>query len=244
VRARTRELTAHASALEQANRRLEEASYTDPLTSLGNRRSLRHAVPQIIANMPRGGRIALLVIDLDCMKPINDDYGHDAGDRVLTGIGRILQESMRGADNIVRWGGDEFVVVHACSDLDSAAALAEHLRDTIANHRFAIGNKVSVRTSCSIGFALYPFVRAVPDLLGWEDVLRIADAALYRAKCRRNAWVGWSGRRAEPDLCERIFADPEAAQHENLIEVRTSDATSGETIELLLQRPRASRARV
>jgi GGDEF domain-containing protein len=162
---------------------------------------------------------------------------------VLTSIGRILRECIRGSDNVVRWGGDEFVLVHACSDLDAAAQVAEHLRHTIANHRFIIGNKVAVRTSCSIGFALYPFVRAVPDLLGWEDVLRVADAALYRAKSRRNAWVGWSGRRAEPNLCERIFADPDAAQLDNLIKVRSSDAVSGETIEMLLQRPRASRTR-
>ena len=243
VRERTRELAAHATALEQANRRLEEASYTDPLTSLGNRRSLRHTVPQVIANIPRGGRIALLVMDLDCMKPINDDYGHDAGDRVLTAVGRILRDSIRGADNVVRWGGDEFVVVHACNDLDAAAALAERLRHAVAHHRFMIANKASVRTSCSIGFALYPFVRAVPDLLGWEDVLRVADAALYRAKCRRNAWVGWSGRRAVPELCDKIFADPDGAELDNLIKVRSSDAVSGETIEMLLQRPRATRSR-
>jgi diguanylate cyclase (GGDEF)-like protein len=177
------------------------------------------------------------------MKPINDDYGHDAGDRVLTAVGRILGGMVHGNDNVVRWGGDEFVVVHACSDLDSAAELAERARHTVANHRFMIANKVSVRTSCSIGFALYPFVRAVPNLLGWEDVLRIADAALYRAKSRRNAWVGWSGRRAVPDLSERIFADPDAAEAEGLIRTHSSTAVSGETIEMLLQRPRATRSR-
>lgn len=243
VRERTRELAMHASALEQANRRLEEASFTDPLTGLGNRRSLKHTAPQLIANMPRGGRLAVLVVDLDCMKPINDDYGHDAGDRVLMGVSKILQEHSHGCDHIVRWGGDEFVVVHGCSDLDAAADFAERVRHAVAHHRFVIGNKVSARTSVSIGLALYPFVRAVPGLLGWEDVLRIADAALYRAKCRRNAWVGWSGRRAMPDLCDRIFADPDAAQAEQIIKARTSTAVSGETIEMLLQRPRASRGR-
>jgi diguanylate cyclase (GGDEF)-like protein len=243
VRERTRELAMHASALEQANRRLEEASYTDPLTGLGNRRSLKHAAPRLIANMPRGGRLAVLVVDLDCMKPINDDYGHEAGDRVLTAIGGILSEFLHGSGNVVRWGGDEFVVVQGCSDLDAAAELAERVRHTVANHRFLIGNKVSARTSVSIGFALYPFVRAVPGLLGWEDVLRIADAALYRAKSRRNAWVGWSGRRAVPDLCDRIFADPDAAEADHLIKSRTSTAVTGETLEMLLQRPRATRGR-
>jgi diguanylate cyclase (GGDEF)-like protein len=240
VRERTHQLAAHASALEQANRRLEEVSVTDPLTSLGNRRSLKHSVPRMIANIPRGGRIALMVVDLDCMKPINDEHGHDAGDRVLIGVGRILRDSIRGCDNVVRWGGDEFVVVHACNDLDAAAALAEHMRHAVAHHRFTIAGKVSARTSCSIGFALYPFVRAAPGLVGWEDVLRIADGALYRAKGRRNAWVGWSGRRAVADLCERVLADPDAAQAGQLIRARTSNAVSGETIEMLLRRPRAS----
>jgi diguanylate cyclase (GGDEF)-like protein len=241
VRERTRELAMHANALEQANRRLEEASFTDPLTGLGNRRSLKHSAPQLIANMPRGGRLAVFVIDLDSMKPINDDYGHDAGDRVLTGVSSILRESMHGSDTVVRWGGDEFVVVHGCSDLDAAADYAERIRHAVAHHRFLIGNKVSARTSCSIGFALYPFVRAVPALMSWEEVLRVADAALYRAKSRRNAWVGWSGRRAMPDLSDRIFADPDAAEAEQLIKARASNAVSGETIEMLLRRPRASR---
>jgi len=74
-------------------------------------------------------------------------------------------------------------------------------------------------------------------LLTWEEVLRLADAALYRAKSRRNAWVGWSGRRAAPDLATRVAADPESAELENLIRACSSDVTSGETIDLLLRRP-------
>src|SRR6185369_7494897 len=75
VRERTQELAAHAQALEGANRRLEEASFTDPLTGLGNRRSLRHTLPQRVASLPRSGRLALMVADLDCLKPINDEHG-------------------------------------------------------------------------------------------------------------------------------------------------------------------------
>jgi len=95
-----------------------------------------------------------------------------------------------------------------------------------------------------------------PSLLG-SGVALLAGTIWYRfrasgsnavigrwdAKNRRNAWVGWSGRRAEPNLCERIFADPDAAQLDNLLKVRSSDAASGETIEMLLQRPRAGRTR-
>src|SRR5882724_10509809 len=123
VRERTRELAAHAHALEIANRRLEEASLTDPLTGLGNRRSLKHTVPQMIASMPHGARFALMVADLDRLKPINDEYGHEAGDRVLSRVSHILRDCLHGLDTVVRWGGDEFVVVHSCDSLEAAAEL-------------------------------------------------------------------------------------------------------------------------
>src|SRR6185437_3036819 len=77
---RTRELAAQANALQQANLRLQEASLTDPLTGLGNRRSLEHSARQAIANMPSQGHLAVMMVDLDCLKPINDDFGHEAGD--------------------------------------------------------------------------------------------------------------------------------------------------------------------
>ena len=243
VRERTRELAAHAQALEVANRRLEEASFTDPLTTLGNRRSLKHTVPQMIASMPRGGRLALMVADLDCLKPINDEYGHEGGDSVLIHVSRILRDCLHGLDTVVRWGGDEFVVVHSCNNLEAASELAERIRIAVSTHRYRLTGTSVARTSCSIGFAMYPFVRAVPGLLTWEEVLRLADAALYRAKTRRNAWVGWSGRKAAPDLATRIVADPEGAEADNLIRTCSSEVASGETIELLLRRSRGSRAR-
>lgn len=236
VRERTRELAAHASALEAANRRLEEASFTDPLTGLGNRRSLRHTVPQRIANLARGSQLAFMVADLDCLKPINDDYGHEAGDRVLIQVSRILRDCVPDADTVIRWGGDEFVIVHACADPEAAAKLAERIRLSVSTHRYRLPGTTLARTSCSIGFSMFPFVRAAAGLLTWEDVLRLADAALYRAKGRRNAWVGWSGCDVAPDLADRIVADPEAAEAESLIRTCSSQIASGETIELLLRR--------
>ena len=243
VRERTRELAAHAQALEVANRRLEEASFTDPLTGLGNRRSLKQTVPQMIANMPRGGRLALMVADLDCLKPINDEYGHEGGDRVLIHVSRILRDCLHGLDTVVRWGGDEFVIVHSCNNLEAASDLAERIRVAVSTHRYRLIGSSIARTSCSIGFAMYPFVRAAPGVLTWEEVLRLADTALYRAKSRRNAWVGWSGRRAAPDLATLVSADPEAAELDNIIRSCSSDVTSGETIELLLRRPTSRGAR-
>lgn len=243
VRERTRELAAHAQALEVANRRLEEASFTDPLTGLGNRRSLKHTVPQLIANMPRGGRLAFMVVDLDRLKPINDESGHEAGDRVLMHVSRILRDCLHGLDTVVRWGGDEFVIVHTCNNLDAASELAERIRIAVSTHRYRLAGSSIARTSCSIGFAMYPFVRAVPGLLTWEEVLRLADAALYRAKGRRNAWVGWTGRRAAPALTTLVTADPEGAEADNIIRSCSSEVTSGETIDLLLRHPLSRSAR-
>jgi diguanylate cyclase (GGDEF)-like protein len=239
VQERTRELAAHTQALEVANRRLEEASFTDPLTSLGNRRSLKQTLPQMMASMPRGGQLSLMVVDLDRLKPINDEYGHEAGDRVLTQVSRILKDCVHGLDTVVRWGGDEFVIVHSCNDIEAAAELAERIRIAVSTHRYRLTGASIARTSCSIGLAMYPFVRTAPGLLTWEEVLRLADAALYRAKTRRNAWVGWSGCKVAPDLATRIADDPESAEHENLIETYSSSVTSGETIDLILRRPAA-----
>jgi two-component system sensor histidine kinase ChiS len=177
-----------------------------------------------------------MVIDLDRLKPINDEHGHEGGDRLLVQVSRILRDCLQGVDTVVRWGGDEFVIVHTCNNLEAASELAERIRVAVSTHRYRMTGSSIARTSCSVGFAMYPFVRAVPGLLSWEEVLRLADTALYRAKARRNAWVGWSGRKAAPDLATRVTQDPEAAEVENIIRSCSSDVTSGETIELLLRR--------
>jgi diguanylate cyclase (GGDEF)-like protein len=246
VRDRTREIATHADALERANRQLEEMTLTDPLTGLGNRRSLSYSMKRILDGCSRGGRqprVAMIAVDLDCMKPVNDEFGHDAGDRVLKRVAEILRGCVPASDAVVRWGGDEFLVLHACEDLDAAAELAERMRAAVSKNRYAIGRTAAARTSCSLGFALYPFVRTAPGLVTWEDVIRLADAALYRAKSRRNAWVGWNGVAAAPHLVNRIVGDPDTAEQDGFLETRVSEATTGETIELFLRRPADMRGR-
>lgn len=241
VRERTRELASHAQALEQANRKLEELSCTDPLTGLGNRRSLQYSLPRLLSTLPRGQAVAFMIADLDRLKPINDDQGHEAGDRVLAGVGKILRDTINNGDILVRWGGDEFVLVHACSSFEEAAGFAERARTAVSRNRFALRGNAVARTSCSIGFAMYPFEPAAGPGLSWEDVLALADGALYRSKIRRNAWVGWRGKGTAADLRARVLADPAAAENEGLIEVRVSAATTSETVDLLLKQARASR---
>jgi diguanylate cyclase (GGDEF)-like protein len=240
---RTRDLATRNADLERANERLEAASLSDPLTGLGNRRSLGAAMPSFVSKVkpktekPDAEHMILMLIDLDRLKPINDEYGHEAGDRLLAGVSSILLGCVRSSDKVVRWGGDEFVIVSAPLGFDGGAALAERIRATIARRRFPISNSQLARTSCSIGFACYPFVEDDPYLLTWEQTLKIADMALYRAKTRRNTWIGWSGTRNAvgiTDLPGLISANPAAAAHGGLIEVRTCAPTNDETIEALL----------
>jgi GGDEF domain-containing protein len=99
----------------------------------------------------------------------------------------------RASDLIVRWGGDEFVVMFPDADLDNASALAESIRSAVAKQLYRIPGGQTVRTSCSIGFAQYPFIPGHPRMLNWEETLSIADIALYEAKRDRNHWLGLAG---------------------------------------------------
>jgi len=242
---RTRELVARNAELERANVRLEQASLSDPLTGLGNRRSLGVAMPGFVSRVRQDNRnlddqqMILMLIDLDRLKPINDEFGHEAGDRMLAGVSAILLDCVRSTDKVVRWGGDEFVVVSTPLGFDGGAALAERIRATVARRRFPISNSQLARTSCSIGFATYPFVADDPYLLSWEQTLKIADMALYRAKARRNTWIGWMGSRKAAgitDLPGLISANPVAAVNSGLVDARISAPSADETLDALLDR--------
>jgi diguanylate cyclase (GGDEF)-like protein len=238
VRTRTRELAARNTELESVNGRLEQASLTDPLTGLGNRRSLIKDMPRLLAQLDvaqmngRPQRMTLMLVDLDRLKAINDEHGHEAGDVAIQGVSTLLQRCVRPNDKVVRWGGDEFVIVRTPSDIDDAATLAEDIRIKIADLRFRIWDTVSAHTTCSIGFACYPFVLEAPLWATWEEVLNLADMALYRAKVRRDAWLGWCGlpRAArQTELFKLISVDPHTAMRLGYIDVRASRRSEDET---------------
>ena len=238
VNTRTKELAARNKELEIVNNRLERASLTDHLTGLGNRRALIKDMPQILARLDaermehdRPERMTLMLIDLDRLKPINDAHGHEAGDLALEEVGGQLRRCLRDSDRVVRWGGDEFVIVRTHSDIDDAARLAEEIRMKVAELRFKVSETHSVHTTVSIGFACYPFVDEAPLWASWEEVLHLADMALYRAKARRDAWLGWCGlpRAArQTELFKLISADPATAMTEGYIDIRISPCRDDE----------------
>jgi diguanylate cyclase (GGDEF)-like protein/PAS domain S-box-containing protein len=167
-------------------------SLHDTLTGLANRRALRRELPRILARAQRHDRVAALgLIDLDDFKPVNDTFGHDAGDRLLCELAARLGARLRAGDLLVRLGGDEFVVVF--EDLDPAHAVEqlEHalqrLGEAVAAP-FMLGGRDAAEVSMTMGVALYPQDARDPDAL-----IRQADAAMYQCKQRKHARVQWWG---------------------------------------------------
>jgi diguanylate cyclase (GGDEF)-like protein len=205
VQERTRELSERQLELEHLNDELAQASVTDSLTGVANRRFLTEYLEKEVALLHRRYHrlaegalssdaldLAFVMIDLDHFKTINDTAGHAAGDAVLRQVCELLKSASRSSDIIVRWGGDEFLLVAREQGGEGLVELAERIRSRVAQHVFEIGEGHVVRTTCSVGFACYPFFREQLDALSWEQVISVADRALYVAKASgRNAWVGF-----------------------------------------------------
>ena len=157
---------------------LEDKAYYDALTQLPNRSLLSDRITQAIARNARNQRLlAVCFVDLDEFKPINDTYGHDAGDRVLIEVARRLQSSVRGDDTVARLGGDEFVVLLGEMENTQEAELAvDRLLFSLSEPLIA-GWKQQINMQASIGYALYP-----DDSMDKESLLHLSDQAMYKAK--------------------------------------------------------------
>ena len=160
------------------NRRLEELATTDPLTRVLNRRALAE---RLAIEMDRARRyaadLAILLIDIDFFKRINDSAGHLAGDEVLRQVATRIQQAVRTVDIVARYGGEEFVVILPETSLTGASTFAERLRMGISAHEFAVGEGI-IRLTVSIGISTFP----AANIASADDFFARADAAMYRAK--------------------------------------------------------------
>ncbi|OIO54281.1 MAG: hypothetical protein COX57_01705 [Alphaproteobacteria bacterium CG_4_10_14_0_2_um_filter_63_37] len=164
--------------LELANARLRYQSEHDPLTGARNRRALDDDLEREMARAHRYGRpLALVMFDLDHFKRFNDDYGHAAGDLVLVRSVEAVHAAIRSSDTLVRFGGEEFLVLLPETDLEGAFELAEKLRHAIRGLVLNLGATPLPPVTASFGVALFPHHGHDGDTL-----LKAVDAATYRAK--------------------------------------------------------------
>lgn len=170
LEARIDERTRH---LAIANERLERMARTDALTGLANRRLALERLDECWAE---GGELAVVLMDADGFKSVNDTFGHEAGDRVLVAVARALREAIRTDDLACRLGGDEFLVICPATALEGAARLAESLRLSLTGLAVETGAGAWYG-SLSLGVAV-----RTEAMAGADDLLRQADERLYLAK--------------------------------------------------------------
>ncbi len=160
----------------------EEGAYRDELTGLFNRRAFNQEVPREMERFRRFGQpFSLLMLDLDHFKDFNDAHGHSAGDQALRDIADILQQTARLYDRVVRYGGEEFAIILPQATSQNAKAMAERIREAIAQHHVLYAGQDLGALTVSIGLACFP-----KDALDMAGLVQNADTALYRAKVDRN----------------------------------------------------------
>lgn len=165
-------LRAYIRELEKAIEYYKNSSIIDELTNIYNRRYIIESLKKEKAFADRTGeKFSLALIDIDNFKEVNDKYGHEVGDKVLEMVAYEIQNSVREADIVGRWGGDEFIVILRNTDIEKAKKVAERIKEQVKNIKVN-----SINLSVSIGLTEYNGRESLKDLI------RKADKALYRAK--------------------------------------------------------------
>jgi diguanylate cyclase (GGDEF)-like protein len=186
--------------LERAKNKLEKLSITDGLSGLYNH---RHLVLSLDSEFKRAARyghsLALLLMDIDYFKNLNDTYGHLCGDYVLKTVARILKANVRATDLVARYGGDELAVMLIETNTRSALEVAEKLKQAIASHAFKWQTQ-ELSVKVSIGLATAP----KPGIQEPSDLVNAADRALYQAKkAGRNAVVAYGQEKGEAEAVRK-----------------------------------------
>jgi len=171
------EIIAASAAMQQKNQLLETLSITDGLTGLYNRNKLNLIISDQLARYERNKRpFAVLMIDVDYFKTLNDSLGHIAGDEILTSVAKKISQCIRNVDFAARYGGDEFVIILTETIVDEAIKIAERIRSHVANIYCNAINK-TVRVTLSIGI-----IQSEPEDTSLTILLTRVDSALYEAK--------------------------------------------------------------
>jgi diguanylate cyclase (GGDEF)-like protein len=194
-----------SAALLQKNRELEEISLTDPLTRARNRRYFYETIPSDTAHVLRQYRgfsaedraecpnreLIFVMVDIDFFKVANDEHGHMMGDQLIQEIANRLSDLIRKSDVLVRWGGEEFLIVCRSTDREHAPLFCSRILEAISAAPYRLENGAEVALTCSVGWAPFPWIPEAVDALTLENVIEVADRALYTAKrTGRNQGIG------------------------------------------------------
>jgi diguanylate cyclase (GGDEF)-like protein len=201
--------------LERSHARLRVQSERDALTGQANRRHFQDVMRERDAHVVFDG--ALLLLDIDHFKRVNDGSGHAAGDEVLVEVSRRLAEAVRDEDLVVRWGGEEFLVYAPRIEAGALEPFAERLLRAVGGAEVKAGGR-PLQVTVSIGFARFPLLPSLPPL-NWERALNFVDMALYTAKSLgRNRAVGIRAVHATgPESLRAVEQDFERAWSEGRV---------------------------
>jgi len=191
------------NALAKANHELLDASVTDLLTGTRNRRffanTIEADVQQTLRSFARDPSpdvnnrdLVFYLIDVDHFKRVNDQFGHKVGDQVLVEVARRIGSAARLSDAVIRWGGEEFLLLSRCTDRKGAHVLANRILTSVGSKPYRVeACKTDMNVTCSVGWAAFPWMEMEPKVVAHEQVLTLADFALYQAKgSGRNRAVG------------------------------------------------------
>ena len=188
--------------LANANLELLDASLTDMLTGVRNRRyftnSIEADVRQALRSFDnpsielRNRDLVFYLIDIDHFKRVNDQFGHKIGDQVLAEVARRINSAARLSDAVIRWGGEEFLLLSRYTDRKEAHVLANRILESVGSKPYHVEvSDADLRITCSVGWAVFPWTEIETNLVSHDQVLVLADFALYQAKgTGRNRAVG------------------------------------------------------
>lgn len=201
INERTQELKIKNQELQAAYKKVEQASYSDPLTGLHNRRFLYSTIIHDMAKVERSHSrrssdgeptdLVFFLVDIDHFKSVNDQFGHASGDALLKELAQALTQLCRDQDLVIRWGGEEFLVVCRYVSRRDAAIIAERIRQAVACAAITLESGDLLQRTCSVGYSCYPFDPENPKALSLEQTIDLADGCLYYVKHHgRNGWAG------------------------------------------------------
>ncbi len=194
VSSRTEELRELNSRLLSANQELQEVSQRDALTGTFNRRYVMHALARDVDGTgllaERSPSMLLGLVDIDHFKRVNDEHGHSAGDDVLIQFAKLLKKLTRAGDDVIRWGGEEFLLILNNVPQGEMATIANRICEGVASNVFKLESAELIGMTCSVGLARYPVYSGQTGLTEWEYAVELADYALYAVKRGgRNGWA-------------------------------------------------------